>query len=39
VQLVDKKAVVCVIGENIKYLNGLSADIFMTLKKAGLKSI
>ncbi|MBI4713164.1 MAG: aspartate kinase [Planctomycetes bacterium] len=37
VQLDEKKAVVCVIGENIKYLNGLSADIFMALKRAGVK--
>ena len=37
VQLEAKKAVVCVIGENIKNLHGLSADIFMALKKSGIK--
>ena len=36
VRLEEKKAVVCVIGENIKNLRGLSADVFMAMKKAGI---
>jgi aspartate kinase len=34
VKIKEKQAIVCVIGQDIKYLSGLSGDIFMALKQS-----